>query len=101
MVEASGAPKPQTIWEFPKPRGTLFWGPYIEDPIISGNILGSPFFGNPHIPTRLAKGKLQVRHWRGQQEQLLSQGQPELPLLPTWAMVGLRVYGFQGLVSRA
>ena len=32
------------IWEFPKIRGTLFWGPYNKDP---GTILGSPIFGNP------------------------------------------------------
>ena len=37
------------IWEFPKIRGTLFWGPYNKDPIISGTILGSPIFGNSHI----------------------------------------------------
>ena len=36
-------------WEFPKIRGTLFWGPYNKDPTIWGTILGSPIFGNPHI----------------------------------------------------
>ena len=36
-------------WEFPKNRGTLFWGPDIKDPTISGTILGSPIFGNSHI----------------------------------------------------
>ena len=35
------------IWDFPKVRGTLFWGPYNKDPTISGSILGSPIFGNP------------------------------------------------------
>ena len=25
---------PSAIWEFPKIRGTLFWGPYNRDPII-------------------------------------------------------------------
>ena len=37
------------IWEFPKIRGALFWGPYDKDPTIKGTILGSPIFGNPHI----------------------------------------------------
>ena len=32
------------MWEFPKIRGTLFWGPYNKDP----TILGSPIFGNSH-----------------------------------------------------
>ena len=36
-------------WEFPKTRGTLFWGPYNKDPTIWGTILGSPTFGNSHI----------------------------------------------------
>ena len=31
--------------------GTLFWGPYNEDPTIWGTILGSPIFGNPHMET--------------------------------------------------
>ena len=30
------------IWEFPKIRGTLFWGPYNKDPTIYGTTLGSP-----------------------------------------------------------
>ena len=30
-------------------RGTLFWGPYNEDPIIQGTISGSPIFGNSHL----------------------------------------------------
>ena len=30
MVEELGLP----IWEFPKIRGTLFWGPYNKDPTI-------------------------------------------------------------------
>ena len=44
-------PMPQVlIWEFPKIRGTLFWGPYNKDPTIWGTILGllgSPIFGTP------------------------------------------------------
>ena len=39
----------EDIWEFPKIRGTLVWGPYNKDPIISDTILGSPIFGNSHI----------------------------------------------------
>ena len=34
------------MWEFPKIRVTLFWGPYNKDPAIPGTILGSPIFGN-------------------------------------------------------
>ena len=38
------------IWDFPTIRGTLFWGPYNQDPIIwGGTIFGSPIFGNPHM----------------------------------------------------
>ena len=37
------------ILEFPKIGGTLFWGPYNEDPTIWGTRLGSPIFGNSHI----------------------------------------------------
>ena len=37
------------IWEFPKIRDTLFWGPYNEDPIVYGAILGCPIFGNCHV----------------------------------------------------
>ena len=33
-----------TMWEFPKIRGPLFWGPYNKDPTIEGTILGSPYF---------------------------------------------------------
>ena len=33
-------------WEFPKIRGTIFWGPYKKDPSIQGTIVGSPIFGN-------------------------------------------------------
>ena len=33
------------IWEFPKIRGTLFWGPHNKDP----TILGPPIFGNCHL----------------------------------------------------
>ena len=42
-------PKTLSIWEFPKIRGTLFWGPYNKDPSILGTILGTPIFGNSHI----------------------------------------------------
>ena len=35
--------------EFPKIRGTLFWGPYNKDPTVWGTILGSPIFGNAQI----------------------------------------------------
>ena len=34
--------------EFPKIRGTLFWGLYSKDPTNQGAILGSPIFGNSH-----------------------------------------------------
>ena len=34
-----------SIWEFPKIRGTLLWGPHIKDYCILGSILGSPHFG--------------------------------------------------------
>ena len=35
-------------WEFPKLRGTLFWGPYNKDPTINkGTISGCPIFGSP------------------------------------------------------
>ena len=42
--------------EFPKIRGSLFWGPYNKDPIIYDPILGSPSFGNSHVPPRPPKG---------------------------------------------
>ena len=41
------------IREFPKIRGTLFWGPYNKDPTISGTISGSPIFGNAHKALQL------------------------------------------------
>ena len=37
------------IWEFPKMKGTVFWGPSNKNPTIEGTILGSPIFGNPHF----------------------------------------------------
>ena len=38
------------IWEFPKIRGTLIWGPYNQDTTsYIGNVLGSPIFGNIHM----------------------------------------------------
>ena len=38
------------IWEFPKIRGTLYFGgPYNKDPTIEGTIVGSPIFGKSHI----------------------------------------------------
>ena len=37
-----------TFWDFPKLRGTLFWGPYNKDPTIQGSIFWGPLFsGNP------------------------------------------------------
>ena len=40
-------------WEFPKNRGTLFWGPYNRDPTIYRTIVifGSPIFGNSQVYT--------------------------------------------------
>ena len=38
-------------WEFPKNRGTLFWGPYNRDPTIYRTIFGSPIFGNSQVYT--------------------------------------------------
>ena len=35
-------------------RGTLFWGPYNNDPTIEGTVLGSLIFGNSHIVQRVA-----------------------------------------------
>ena len=43
----------EPMWEFPKIRGTLFWGPYNENPTISGTILWSPIFGNSHALYKL------------------------------------------------
>ena len=37
------------MWEFPKTRGTVFWGAYNKDPTISGTLFGSPIFGNSHV----------------------------------------------------
>ena len=37
------------MWECPKIRGTLFWGPYNKDPTIEGTIFGSPIFGTPML----------------------------------------------------
>ena len=42
----------EAIWEFPKIRGTLLWGPYNKDPTIWGAILGSPIFGTPPYISR-------------------------------------------------
>ena len=36
-------------WEFPKIRGTSFWGPYSKDPTIQGTILGSPILETPML----------------------------------------------------
>ena len=44
------------IWEFPKIRGALFWGPWHQDPTILGTFLGSPIFGNSHLEARGRKG---------------------------------------------
>ena len=35
------------VWEFPKIRGALCWGPYNKAPTISGTILGSPISETP------------------------------------------------------
>ena len=36
--------------EFPKLRGTVFWGPpYVEDPTIQGTILRSAMFGDSYM----------------------------------------------------
>ena len=51
LVKLKGALEPsetnpnprKSIWEFPKIRGTVFWGPYNKDPTVSGTILGSPY----------------------------------------------------------
>ena len=53
-MKSSGLLPPQApvctdIWEFPKIRGTVFWGPYNKDPTIWGTILRSPIIGNSHI----------------------------------------------------
>ena len=48
--QAGGTRKPQGYGSFRKLGGTLFWGPYHKDPTIWGAILGSPIFGNSHIP---------------------------------------------------
>ena len=37
---AAFGPKDQTIWEFPKIRGTFLGGPYKKDPTIQGTISG-------------------------------------------------------------
>ena len=39
------------MWEFPRIRGTVFWGPHNKDPspTIQGTNLGSPIFGNPRV----------------------------------------------------
>ena len=56
-----------SIREFPKIRGTLFWGPCDKDPTVWGAILGSPIFGNSHkgargyVYKRNCKGTLRTR----------------------------------------
>ena len=32
------------MWEFPKIRGTLFWGPYSKDPMMIGDQIRVPLF---------------------------------------------------------
>ena len=39
--------------EFPKIRGTLFWGPYNKNPTTWATKLGSPIFGNSHVVSKL------------------------------------------------
>ena len=36
-----------SIWEFPKIRGTLFWGPYNKGSYNLGCYIGVPYFRNP------------------------------------------------------
>ena len=36
----------QLIWEFPKIRGTLSWGPYKKDPTIQGYYIRVSYFRN-------------------------------------------------------
>ena len=45
------------IWEFPKIGGTLFCWPFYKDPTLWGTILGSPTFGDSHIPTLCDKAE--------------------------------------------
>ena len=49
--------------EFPKIRGTLFWGPYNEDPTMYGTILGSPIFGNPQTCPNTGALIGRIRFW--------------------------------------
>ena len=35
----------QSKWEFPKIRGTLFWGPYNKDPTMRVKVLGKGCLG--------------------------------------------------------
>ena len=37
------------IWEFPKIRGTLYWGPYRKGSYYLGYYIRVPIFGNSHI----------------------------------------------------
>ena len=39
-----------SIWDFPKIRVPYFGVLISKDPTIAGTILGSPIFGNPHLP---------------------------------------------------
>ena len=52
-----------SIWDFPKIRGTLFWGPYSKDPTIQGTIPGSPIFGSPHLPHGLKPEAQMLKDW--------------------------------------
>ena len=40
----------QVYREFPKIRGTLFWGPYDKENNYLGYYIRVPFFGNSHMP---------------------------------------------------
>ena len=45
-------------------RGTVFWGPYNKDPAFQGITLGSPIFGNSHMPNTMRPWpKLQAREF--------------------------------------
>ena len=41
------------IWELPKIRDTLFWGPYNKDPTILRYYIRVPYFWKPHLRSRM------------------------------------------------
>ena len=46
---AISGPYATYIWEFPKIRGTLFWGPFSQDPTILGYYIRVPYFSETSI----------------------------------------------------